>query len=249
MSSDTFPYTAAGSEEEEKITSPACFKGRQGRANVKSAVSRVCFNSADAEDGGSRHHQSEDHPRTKAQSKETFRSRSPVTHAVSSNTEDALEGWQPGIQPTTTPSVSILKPDLFSANLVSQVAASKTSSIRSEFQDLLKSRDNKFLATSKDIEDLRAQQKNSILLAEATGLRSEGSRRQFAAFAKVKTGISDARRLLQNHNIHGALGVLETAEKVTDIRLDVIKRADSVPGDGWEAAGSYENCMLGDADA
>jgi hypothetical protein len=113
----------------------------------------------------------------------------------------------------------------------------------------LKSRDNKFLATSKDIEDLRAQQKNSVLLAEATGLRSEGSRRQFAAFAKVKTGISDARRLLQNHDILGALGVLETAEKVTDIRLDVIKRGDSVPGDGWEAAGSYENRMLGDADA
>jgi hypothetical protein len=65
MSIETFPYTAAESEEEEEITSPARFKGRQGRANVKSAVSRVCFESAAAEDGGSRRRQSEDRPRTK----------------------------------------------------------------------------------------------------------------------------------------------------------------------------------------
>jgi hypothetical protein len=119
----------------------------------------------------------------------------------------------------------ILKPDLF-PEIISQVSMTITDSLRAEFQDLLKSRENCLVGTTKEIEEIRAQQKKALLLAEGAGLKSEGAKKQFAAFAKVKSGIADTHRLLQSHDILGALGILEETEKVAGLHLNTIKRAD-----------------------
>jgi hypothetical protein len=96
--------------------------------------------------------------------------------------------------------------------------------------------------TVKEIESFRAQQKHSSLLTEAAQVNSEGAKAQFLAFAKVKAEISDARRLLKAGNKDEACKALDKADKVIDLRLDLIKRVDTLPG-GSAAAMLYEKKM------
>jgi hypothetical protein len=122
-----------------------------------------------------------------------------------------------------------------------------TDSLKVEFREMISSSSSQNKENSKLIDTLRLQQKKDSTLAGALDITSDGAKMQYIAFAKMKIGISDTREKLENHDILGALGVLEELEKITDIRLDLIKRADSCPG-GWAASTIFEKKVLGDTD-
>ena len=80
--------------------------------------------------------------------------------------------------------------------LAERVAASVTATLTSKLADILAQKENSSDSMVKEVEALRAAQKHSSLLNEATELQSESAQKQFIAFAKVKNGISNARRLV-----------------------------------------------------
>jgi hypothetical protein len=122
-----------------------------------------------------------------------------------------------------------------------------SASLRSELQNMALSRDQKEASTSSELEKLKLQHKTDSLLAGALALKSEGNRAQWHAFAKVKSSLADIRHKLESHDVLGALASIESGERIVDLRLDIIKRADSLPG-GWPVATIFERKVLGDAD-
>jgi hypothetical protein len=66
---------------------------------------------------------------------------------------------------------------------------------------------------------------------------------QFLAFGKVKAGVVDAIHLLKSHDTLKAIKILEEVEQVAELRLDVVRRAGSSPGQ-WPAATIYEKKRL-----
>jgi hypothetical protein len=97
--------------------------------------------------------------------------------------------------------------------------------------------------TSKDLKDVRAAQRHLDLQADAAWLNSEGARLQYLTFGRVKFGVADAIRLLKGHETLSAIRSLEEVERVADCRIDVVKRAGSMPGT-WPAATIYKKKLL-----
>jgi hypothetical protein len=118
------------------------------------------------------------------------------------------------------------------------------SRIMAEVKDLVGARDSGI--TSKDIDNVRAAQRQMDLQTEAARLNSEGARAQFVAFGKVKAGVSDAIRSLRAHKTLNAIKVLEEVEKVADLRINVVRRAGSTPG-AQAAATIYERKLLAES--
>jgi hypothetical protein len=119
-----------------------------------------------------------------------------------------------------------------------------THSLKEEFRETISSSTSRDKENSKLIDSLRLQQNKDSTFASAHDITSEGAKKQYIAFAKIKIGITEVREKLENHNVLGALGVLEEIEKIADIRLNLIKRADSCPG-GWSAATDLEDKLTG----
>ena len=67
----------------------------------------------------------------------------------------------------------------------------------------------------------------------------EGAKAQFTAFAKIKASVEEARQKAIAGDGDGVLAALDRVEKVADIRMEVIERADRLPG-GWPAATIFE---------
>ena len=119
--------------------------------------------------------------------------------------------------------------------LASRVAATVTENLKGHLQNMMVERQGRSDDLVKEVEELRAAQRHASLLSEASELQSESAQRQFAAFVKVKSGVSNARRLMSVGEVSGAEAALGEVEKLADFRLDMIRRADSLPG-GWAAA-------------
>lgn len=98
-------------------------------------------------------------------------------------------------------------------------------------------------------ETMRLQQKTNEIMGRAAFLSSDGAKAQFRQFARIKANCNEARYSVASGNEEGILAALERIEKIADLRLDVIERADSTPG-GWQAAAAYERAVeAGDADS
>ena len=127
---------------------------------------------------------------------------------------------------------------------VSETIANK---LKSQLHGILAAKEDKSNEMVKEVEALRAAQRHASLLTEATELQSESAQRQFVAFAKVKSGIVEARRFMLAGDVKSAETELSKMEVVADFRLDMIRRADSMPG-GWAAANLYERKAAGQSD-
>lgn len=145
------------------------------------------------------------------------------------------------------PGSSVLASDA-EAVLARKVAESVTENLKSQLQIMLAEKEGGSADMIKEVEALRAAQHHSSLLSEAAELQSESAQKQFVAFAKVKSGVGDARRLVLAGDTKGAEIALSGVEKVADFRLDMIRRADSLPG-GWAAANLYEKRVSGQTQA
>ena len=133
------------------------------------------------------------------------------------------------------------------SELAERVAATVTANLKTQLTELLANKNSTSEAMAKEVEALRAAQKHSSLLNEATELSSESAQKQFIAFAKVKNGVTNARRLVTAGDTAGAEEALKEVEKIADFRIDMIRRADSMPG-GWAAANVYEKKVAGQVD-
>ena len=129
-------------------------------------------------------------------------------------------------------------------HLADRVAATVTANLGAQLRDILAEKDGKAEEMAKEVEALRAAQKHASLLTEATELRSESAQKQFLAFAKIKAEVANVRRLMSSGDLVGADAALVEVEKITDFRLDMVRRADSMPG-GWAAATIYERRLAG----
>jgi hypothetical protein len=114
---------------------------------------------------------------------------------------------------------------------VGGLAQEVISSLRTEILSLITSKDEAARTQTQDINDLKATQTITGLLAKATALHIERARAQFVAFAKIKSGVAEACCLLESHDTEKALDVLAGVEKVADVRIDVVRQADSTRGD------------------
>ena len=132
--------------------------------------------------------------------------------------------------------------------LASKVAATVTENLKGHLQNILGERQGRSDELIKEVEELRAAQRHASLLSEASELQSESAQRQFAAFVKIKSGVANARRLMAVGDAAAADRALNEVEKQADFRLDMIRRADSLPG-GWAAANVYERRVAGNIDS
>ena len=131
--------------------------------------------------------------------------------------------------------------------LANRVAASVTANLGSQLRDILAERESRAEAMAKEVESLRAAQQHASLLTEATELHSESAQKQFIAFAKIQSGVAEVRRLMGAGDLAAADAALGEMEKVADFRLDMVRRADSLPG-GWAAANIYERRVAGQSE-
>jgi len=125
-----------------------------------------------------------------------------------------------------------------------RVSETVTNSLREQLLGVLKEKEEKSNGFAKEVEALQAAQRHASLLSEATELQSESAQRQFIAFAKVKSAVVNAKRLMVAGDVTGAESELAEVEKIADFRIDMIRRADSMPG-GWAAANLYERKASG----
>jgi hypothetical protein len=102
--------------------------------------------------------------------------------------------------------------------------------VRDEVKDIVAGSSREQNITTKDLEDVKAAQKLIDLQAEASKLATKGSQMQFLAFGEVKAGVVDAICLLKSHDTLKAIKILEEIEQVSKLRLDVVRRAGSSPG-------------------
>ena len=133
------------------------------------------------------------------------------------------------------------------ASLAESVAETVTQNLKEQIAGLLKAKEAKDSEVVKEVEALKAAQLHASLLGEATEFQSESAQRQFIAFAKVKSGVSDALRYMASGDQSAAENSLKEIEKIADFRLDMIRRADSSPG-GWATANVYERKVAGHND-
>lgn len=122
-----------------------------------------------------------------------------------------------------------------------------TENLQTHFQKLLDSKDKDVSSTLSELQQLKLQQQSESLISSAAQLSGEGAKAQYLAFAKIKSGLSAIRQKLNSHDTLGAIATISDIEKVVDVRLELVKRADSLPG-GWPAGTIFEKKALGVTD-
>ena len=119
------------------------------------------------------------------------------------------------------------------------IAARISTQLREEMRDIMRGVHQAPAAASEDLEKLKLDHRTNSLMVRAGFLSSEGAKAQFAAFAKVKANVEDARAKVLAGDKAAALTALDRLEKVADLRLELVERADKLPG-GWAAATIFE---------
>ena len=120
-----------------------------------------------------------------------------------------------------------------------RIAARISMQLREEMRDILRDVNQTPATTSEDLEKLKLDHRTNSLMVRAGFLTSDGAKAQFAAFAKVKANVEDARAKILAGEKTAALAALDRLEKVADLRLELVERADKLPG-GWAAATIFE---------
>ena len=115
-----------------------------------------------------------------------------------------------------------------------------TNSMRQEMRELIA--ESVGSRNSKELEQIKLEQRSNSIMSRAIHLSSEGAKAQFAAFAKVKANTEDARARALAGDAEGVIAALERIEGVADIRLEAIERADRSPG-GWSTATIFERMV------
>ena len=85
---------------------------------------------------------------------------------------------------------------------------------------------------------MRLEQRTNAILSQATFLKTDGAKAQFTAFAKIKAN-HEVISKIRSGNPEAAVELLERANFVADVRLEVIERANRLPG-GWPVATIFE---------
>ena len=98
-----------------------------------------------------------------------------------------------------------------------------------------------------ELDRLKVEQRTNSLMAKGALLSSDGAKAQYLAFARVKAGAEEVRRKIAAGDGLAATEALDRLEKVVDLRLETITRADNSPG-GWSVATVFER-MAFEADA
>ena len=128
-----------------------------------------------------------------------------------------------------------------------RIAEDVAASLRQEMHALLERASSREAPSAEEIDKLKLEQRTNTLMAKASLLSTDGARAQYLAFAKVKANSEEARRKIAMGDGLAAVEALDRLDKVVDLRLDLIQRADKSPG-GWGAATIFEQ-MAQESDA
>ena len=120
-----------------------------------------------------------------------------------------------------------------------RIAKDVAASLRQEMQALLERASSREAPSAEEIDKLKLEQRTNTLMAKASLLSTDGAKAQYLAFAKVKANSEDARRKIAMGDGLAAVEALDRLDKVVDLRLELIQRADKSPG-GWGAATIFE---------
>ena len=124
--------------------------------------------------------------------------------------------------------------------LLSAMSSGLREELRSEMRSLfLQASKQQSSVDPEEWDRMRLEQRSSAIMSRAAFLSTEGAKAQFGAFAKIKASVEDARQKALAGDGEGVLAALDRLEHVADIRLEVIERADGLPG-GWPAATIFE---------
>ena len=121
--------------------------------------------------------------------------------------------------------------------LVSALTANMRAEMRSLFQENAAARPS--VVDQQEWDKMRLKQRSGEIASRAAFLNTEGAKAQFIAFAKIKANLEEARAKVQAGDGDGVIAAFDRMEDVTDVRLELIERADSMPG-GWPAATIFE---------
>ena len=127
-----------------------------------------------------------------------------------------------------------------------RIAEDVTRSLRAEMQEILERVRPREGASAVELDKLKLEQRTSSLMARGAMLSSEGARAQYLAFARIKASAEEVRRKIVAGDGIAATEALDKLERVVDLRLETIQRADTSPG-GWAVATVFER-MAFDAD-
>ena len=122
-----------------------------------------------------------------------------------------------------------------------------TRNLRAEIaamMDQVKPRENQ---AAEELDRLKLEQRTNSLMTKGALLTSEGAKAQYLAFARIKASAEEVRRKIGAGDGLAAAEALDRLEKVVDLRMETIFRADNTPG-GWTVATVFER-MAYDADA
>ena len=124
--------------------------------------------------------------------------------------------------------------------LLSAISSGLREDLRSEMRSLIQQASKQQSSVDPEEWDrMRLEQRSSSIMSRAAFLTSEGAKAQFGAFAKIKANVEEARQRALAGDGDGVLAALDRMEHVADIRLELIERADRLPG-GWPAATIFE---------
>ena len=79
-------------------------------------------------------------------------------------------------------------------------------------------------------DQMRLNQRSSAIASKAAFLKSEGAKAQYIAFAKIKANLEEARIKAKLGDGDGVLAAIDRMEEITDVRLELVERADNMPG-------------------
>ena len=123
------------------------------------------------------------------------------------------------------------------AALVSMLKADIRAEMKSLFRQSMAT--NQSAIDPEEWDRIKLDHRISTIMNGASFLKSEGNKLQFKAFAKIKANLEHAQEKSKAGDIEGAIAAIERGQKVADIRLELIERADQRPG-GWGAATVFE---------
>ena len=122
-----------------------------------------------------------------------------------------------------------------------------TRNLRAEISALMEQVRPQESPAAEELDRLKVEQRTNSLMAKASLLSSEGAKAQFLAFPRIKASAEEVRRKIAAGDGLAAAEVLDRLERVVDLRLETIQRADKSPG-GWSVATVFER-MAYNADA
>ena len=120
-----------------------------------------------------------------------------------------------------------------------KIAEDVTRNLRAEMQAMMQQLKPQDIPTVEELDRLKLEQRTNALMAKSSLLSSEGSKAQYQAFAKIKASSEEARRKIALGDGLAAVEALDRLDKVVNLRLELIQRADKSPG-GWHVATVFE---------